>query len=263
MTAPSEQWIVSALRQATDRMPLPPESRWIRERRSTARVSTIAVVGAAAIFIVAVGITVGGGLRVDPRLVPGAVGTGTFEAREDAEWRVARAVARAALPSSLVLLRPAWIPAELGGSAECPSPLVSVTPGAGYQALYQGRVLSNGECATASAFMAVPTSTGWATTMWLAYGAQPGSGDHHSDPSSHPCGPLDPCGPMVEIGTFNERGTTVHVSRFVPGTDVAARRPDFQIHLWWNESGAHYDMLANDVELDDLLRVIRSLEPVQ
>jgi len=65
---------------------------------------------------------------------------------------------------------------------------------------------------------------------------------------------------MVEIGNFNERGTTVHVSRLAAGV---ASPPDFQIHLWWNEAGAHYDMLANDVELDDLLRVIRSLEPVR
>jgi len=243
MTTPSEQWIVSALRQATDRMPLPPESRWIRGRRSTARVSTIAVVGAAAIFIVAVGITVGG-LYVEPRLVPAAGGPSAFEAREDAEWRIARA----ALPSALVLLRPAWIPAEFRGSAECPSPLVTVGSragyqGAGYQARYQGRVLPNSGCA------------------WLAYGAELGSGDHHSDPS-RPCGPLDPCGPMVEIGTFNERGTTVYASRF-PETAVAPRPAEFQFHLWWNESGAHYDMLANEVELDDLLRVIRSLEPVQ
>lgn len=257
MTNPTEQWVVSALRQGTDRMPLPPESRWIRERRSTSRVATILVVGLVAVFIITVGVTIGA-LRVEPRLVPAAGAPRAIEAREDAEWTTARA----ALPSALVLLRPAWIPAELRGSAECPSPLVSVTPGAGYQALYQGRVLSNGECASASAPMAVPTSTGWRTTMWLAYGAELGSGDHHSDPSRRSCGPLDPCGPMVEIGTFNERGTTVHVSRF-PGTAVGSRPSDFQIHLWWNESGAHYDMLANDVELDDLLRVIRSLEPVQ
>ena len=44
------------------------------------------------------------------------------------------------------------------------------------------------------------------------------------------------------------------------GTAVASPQ---EFHLWWNESGAHYDMLANDVELDDLLRVIRSLEPVR
>lgn len=235
MTNPTEQWVVTALRQATDRMPLPPESRWIRERRSTSRVATILVVGLVAVFIIVVGMTIGA-LRVEPRLVPAAGGPSAFEAREDAEWRTARA----ALRSDLVLLRPVWIPAEFRGSAECPSPLVSVTPGAGYEARYQGRVLPNGECAV------------------LVYGAEFPSWDHHSDPS-RPCGPLDPCGPVVEIGTFNERGTTVHVG--IPRTDVAP--PPFQFAVWWNESGAHHDMLANDIELDDLLRVIRSLEPVQ
>jgi hypothetical protein len=235
MTTPSEQWIVSALREAADRMPLPPESRWIRERRSTPSVSMILLVGVAAILIIAAGMTIGA-LRVEPRLVPAAGGPSAFafEAREDVQWRTARA----ALRSDLVLLRPVWIPAEFRGSAECPSPLVIVT-GAGYEARYQGRVLPNGECAV------------------LVYGADP-SRDHQSDPSG-PCGPLDPCGPVVEIATFNERGTTVHVS--IPRTDVAP--PRLQFAVWWNESGAHHDMLANGIELDDLLRVIRSLEPVQ
>jgi len=52
MTTPSEQWIVGALRQATDRMALPPESRWIRGHHSTPHAPTIAVVGIIAIFIV-------------------------------------------------------------------------------------------------------------------------------------------------------------------------------------------------------------------
>ena len=73
MTTQSEQWIVSALREATDRMPLPPESRWIRERRSRPSVSMILLVGVAAMLIVAAGMTIGA-LRVEPRLVPASGG---------------------------------------------------------------------------------------------------------------------------------------------------------------------------------------------
>lgn len=258
MTTPSEQWIVSALREATDRVPLPPESRWIRERRSTPSVSMILLVGVAAIIIVVAGMTIGA-LRIEPRLVPAAGGPSASESREDAQWRTARA----ALPSALVLLRPAWIPAEFRGSAVCPSPVVTVDPPPAVQGdrtswvvRYQGRVLPNGGCA------------------WLEYGAEPGSG-HHSDPSlrDFECGRLDPCGPTVEIGTFDERGTTVHVRRLPRPDEVpegATRRllqnpgPTlFEFSVWWNESGAHYDVQSKGLELDDLLRVIRSLEPVQ
>lgn len=244
MTTPSEQWIVSALREATDRMPLPPESRWIRERRSTPSVSMILLIGVAAILIIAVGMTIGA-LRVEPRLVPAAGGPRASESREDAQWRTARA----ALPSDLVLLRPAWIPAEFRGSAVCPSPVVTADPPPAtatdrtrWVVRYQGRVLPNGECAL------------------LEYGAELGSGNHDPSQPHFECGRLDPCGPTVEIGTFDERGTTVHVR--MPRTEAAAQAP-FEFAVWWNESGTHYDVLSIGLEFDDLLRVIRSLEPVR
>ncbi len=230
MTTPSEQWIVSALRQATDRMPLPPESRWIRERRSTPRVSTIAVVGAAAIFIVAVGITIGA-LRVEPRVVP-AAGPSEFAVAEDTEWRIARF----ALPSDLVLLRPAWVPSEFRGSAQCPSPWALISRPS-YSVRYQGRVLPDGSCASL-----------------VLYG-QLGTQDDTDLPDG-----------LIETGTVNARGTTVHVRSRVPLPNVDPPLPFPQIHLWWNESGAHYDVMSSDLELVDLVdlvRVIRSLEPVR
>src|SRR6185503_5649006 len=119
MTTPSEQWIVSELRRATDRMPLPPESRWVRERRSTPRTSTVAVVAAAAILIVAFGMTIGA-LRVEPRLVP-AAGPSAFDVAEDEAWKSARAL----IASDLVLLRPTWVPSEFRGSGTSACPLPS------------------------------------------------------------------------------------------------------------------------------------------
>jgi hypothetical protein len=229
MTSLSEQSIVSALRQATDRMPLPPESRWVREPGSTPRGWTIAAVAAAAIFIVALGITIGA-LRVEPRLVP-AAGPGAFAVAEDTEWRIARA----ALPSDLVLLRPTWVPSEFRGSAECRSPLAFTGPGPSYSVLYRGRALGDGRC-----------------TGLVLYG-QLGTQDD-----------TDLVDGLTETDTINARGTTVHVRSGVPRTNSEFPPPLPQnIHLWWNESGAHYDVFSSDVELVDLVRVIRSLEPMR
>lgn len=252
MTTPSEQWIVSALRQATDRMPLPPESRWIRERRSTPRAWTIAVVGAA-IFIVAVGVTIGA-LRVEPRLAP-AAGSSAFVEAEDREWRIARFV----ITPDLVLLRPAWIPAEYRGSVECPSPWALTGTGAtpsrtstsGYLVEYRGRVLpdwrppigplGHSDCALLQLYGQLGTRDGVAGFLPEV---------------------------MAETGTVDARGTTVHVR-----SGVLRMHPDappslpqiFVWHLWWNESGAQYDVISydTDLELVDLIRVIRSLEPMR
>lgn len=243
MTTPSEQWIVSALRQATDRMPLPPESRWIRERRSTPRAWTIAVVGAAAIFIVAVGVTIGA-LRVEPRLAP-AAGSSAFVEAEDREWRIARF----AITSDLVLLRPAWIPSEYRGSAECPSPWALIGTGAtnsrtstsGYLVEYRGRRLPDGRCALIQLYGLLGTQD---DVDVLIDG-------------------------LIETGTVDARGTTVHVRsdgdlRRQP--DAPGSTPQIYVRrLWWNESGAHYDVISDDVDLElvDLIRVINSLEPMR
>jgi hypothetical protein len=240
MTTPSEQWIVSALRQATDRMPLPPESRWIRERRSTPRASTIAVVVAAATLIIAVGITIGA-LRAEPRLVPAAAGRpSTFAEAEDREWRITRF----AVASDLVVLRPTWIPAEYFGSVECPSPWALVGTGAtqsrtntsSYYVQYRSRLLPDGTCATFELYGLLGT---------------------FDDPK-----PVDG---LVET-TVAARGTTVHVRSGVPRTDlVPPPLPQYVQELWWNESGAFYALISfdPDLELVDLIRVVRSLEPMR
>lgn len=237
MTAPSEQWVVRALREATDRMPLPPESRWIREPR-TSRLSTIAVVGVAAILIVAIGMMIAA-LRVQPRIVP-AAGPDAFTLAEDREWRIARF----AVSSELVLLRPALVPTEFRGSAQCPSP--SAPQGrigsSNYLVEYRGRVQPPGRC-----------------TLLQFYGELGTQDDSEHLPDG-----------QVETSTFDARGTTVHVVSGVlqPSTDAPPPlTPIYLRHLWWNESGAHYDVIAfsndDDIALTDLVRVIASLEPMR
>lgn len=229
MTTPSEQWIASQLRQAVGKLPLPPESRWVREHRSTSRVSTIAMVSAVAILIIAM---VGGisALRVEPRVVPGS-SADAFVLREDAEW----GLAQSALPSAFVVLRPTWIPAEFRGSAECPSPWASfetLTPR--YFVRYQGDVLPNGRCA------------------WLVITGVSNIVSYAGLPDG-----------LDETGTVNARGTVVYVRSGTPRTNLGSPTPPHQIRLWWNESGATYEVMSNDVEIADLVRVVRSLEPMR
>ena len=241
MTTPSEQWIVSALRQATDRMPLPPESRWTRERQSTQHGSTIVLVGVAAALIIVVGMTIGA-LRVEPRAVP-AAGGDAFAVAEDKEWRITRF----AVASDLVVLRPTWIPSEFRGSVECPSPWALVGTGAtpsrtstsGYYVQYRGRLLPDGRSCAA----------------FELYG-QLGAFDD----------PRPPVDGLVET-IVDARGTTVHVRSGVPRTDLVPppQLPEFVRELWWMESGAFYAVISNDpdLELVDLIRVVNSLEPMR
>jgi hypothetical protein len=220
---------VSELRQAIDKMPLPPESHWLRERRATTGMSTIAMVSAVALLIVAV---VGGisALRVAPRVVPGS-SADAFVLREDAEWGLAQSV----LPSGFAVLRPTWVPAEFRGSADCPSPWASfetLTPS--YFVRYQGDILPNGRCA-------VLVITGVSKVM--SYAGLPDGLD--------------------DTGTVDARGTVVYVRSGTPRTNLGSPTPPHQIRLWWNESGATYEVWSNNVEVADLVRVVRSLEPMR
>ena len=238
MTTPSEQWIVSALREATDRMPLPPESRWIRERRSTPFVSTIMVVGVAATLIIAVGLTIGA-LRVEPRLVPAAAGVRpkTFAEVEDTEWRITRF----AVASDLMVLRPTWVPAGYQGSVACPSPWSRIGTGA-------------------------TSSRTDFSSYTVEYRRQQPDGICASLSLSGQLGEQDDTGPYGnEADTFDARSAIVHVERSAPRTDPRDPPPPYLLHVWWNEPGAHFDVLSNDpaLELADVMRIVRSLEPVR
>jgi hypothetical protein len=228
MTTPTEQLIVSALRRATDGMPLPPESRWIHEHGSTSRLSRMVMISAAAVLLIA--LVASSGLRVDPRVVPGS-SADAFVLREDAEW----GLTQSALPSAFVVLRPTWIPAEFRGSAECPSQWSSfetLTPS--YLVRYQGDLLPNGRCARLEI-------TG--VSEIVSYAGLPDGLD--------------------ETGTVDARGTVVYVRSGTPRTNLGSPTLPHQIRLWWNESGATYEVMSNDLEIADLVRVVRSLEPMR
>ena len=68
---------------------------------------------------------------------------------------------------------------------------------------------------------------------------------------------------LIETGTVNARGTVIHVRTGVPRTNLGSAPPLPQIYLWWKEAGATYEVISNDAELVDLVRVIRSLEPMR
>ncbi len=235
MNNPSEQWIVSALRRATDRMELPPESRWIRERRSTSHRSSLAMVAAATILVIAVGGAISA-LRVEPRVVP-ASGVDPFVAREDAAW----ARVRSQLPSAFVVLRPTWIPAEFRGSGDCLSPSGSAeAAGSGYargaapyySMDYKSSVLAGGMCAGFQL---------QGTLSVLKY-------------------PAPNC---VLVGTLAARGTTVGIQSCVGHGPQAPAGGTVSTGLWWVENGATYEIGSRDVDLADLIRIVRSLEPVK
>lgn len=229
MTTPSEQMVVSALRRATDAMPLPPESRWIRERGSTSRVSTMVMISAIAVLVIAV-VGASSGLRVEPRVVPAAPAD-AFAAREDAEWTLAHSV----LPSDFAMLRPTWIPAAFRGSPECPSPWATLDSlGPGYSMRYQSYILPNGRCAWL-------VLTGVSKIVSYA-GVSDG---------------------LDDAGTVDARDTVVHVRSGTPLAGIGSPVPIYQIHLWWYESGGTYEVKSNDPELADLVRVLRSLEPMR
>lgn len=228
MTSPSEHWIVSELRHATDRMPLPPESRWVRERRSVLSPSTIAAVSALAILTIALlgGI---GALRTEQRVVP-AAGADAFAIREDGEWRLTQSM----VPSTLPVLRPTWIPGEFRGSPTCPSPWATLDSlGPGYLVRYQSRPLPDGRC------------------TWLLVTGVAKIVSYAGIPDG-----------LSDTGTVDARGTVIHVRSGTPIMGIGSPAALEQIRLWWNESGATYEVVSNDLEIAELVRVVRSLEPM-
>jgi len=244
MSTPSEQLIVNALRRATDRMALPPESRWIRERRASSPGSTLALVVAAAVLVIAVGGAINA-LRTEPRVVP-ASGVDPFMAREDAAW----ARVRSDLPSDFVVLRPSWIPAEFRGSGDCPSPTGSAEalghgyargPTPSYTVDYKSNLLSDGMCA------------GFELVGAFRTGGFP-------EPGAAPT-PRSGC---VPVGTLAARGTVVGVQTCVEhGPQTRPPGRDVYTWLWWTENGGTYQIGSRDIELADLIRIVRSLEPVR
>lgn len=231
MTTPSERWIESALRHATDSLPLPPESRWIRERSSKSSGWTIAVLAAAALFVVAVAGAIGA-LRDEPRVVP-ATEIDPFYAREAAEWERVRSL----LPSDVVMLRPTWIPAQFRGSAGCPSPVYGSVTSRRYVVRYQSTLLPSGLCA------------------FLDFTEVPDVRSYTGFPDR-----------LLDAGSVNVRGT---VAWLRTGTTGSSRDLGYYgdapvlTYLWWNEGGATYEIGGINIAVNDLVRVLNGLETVR
>lgn len=228
MTIPSEQWLVTALREATERTPLPPESRWIREPGAKTSAWAIAVVVAAAIILVLVAGAIGA-LRLEPRVVP-STQYDAFRTTEEAAWMRLRSD----VPPDLILLRPTWMPAEFVGSADCPSPVASALQSYPYERLvgsmrYNGPLRPDRSCSSIQ-IVAIPELLS-----------------------------LPPVG-LVGAGTVDARGRVVYVSVNAPSPPGAFRTSTY---LMWHEFGATYSVSSADTTLADLIRIVDRLQPVR
>lgn len=233
MSTPSEQWVVAEVRRATERLELPPESRWIRERTSPSGALTPAIVTVAAVFLIAV-IGVMLGLRQAPRLVPAAP-PDTFAVAEDGAWGSVRSAL-----STAVVLRPTWLPAKFRAtSADCPSPVVSIDT--------TGRSLQR----YIMRYNAGPPDPNCAAITVTQYDFTASDGYRGIDDAHRSCD---------RAGTANARGSLVLVFICVDHGPQHYRSWTF---LFWNEAGVGNEVGSNDLELGDLLRIVQSLEPVQ
>lgn len=232
MSSPYEQSIGRALQSAAARIPAPPESRWVpsHSARSGANAAVLAI--AAAILILMGGVAI----VVSQPTVPAAPGD-PFSVADDAAW----AQVRAELPSA-VILRPTWIPDEFKttGTADHPSPQVSIQNANGtYAVSYYG-----------TPFPAVRDSAlqGWPRVEIKTLTVKPEDSFYGVQ--------------LVDVAPINARGTTVRV-RVGPRVLDVNGQPHQLIYMNWLEGGTSYELNTLDVNLTDLTRVLRSLEPMK
>ena len=235
MSTPSEQWVVNALRQATDQLPLPPESRWIRERRSTSRLQPAVMAVLAAMFIVAVAGTIGA-LRAE-RIVP-ATPSEAFVAADDAAWQQVRA----AMPADVLVLRPALLPVEFrtAGTPECPSPTASWQQMARtYDVVYRSGAIVGPQS---------KPENSTCVRLEFSIGRQVE-------------GTVSPS--LTEVGTISARGTSIRVRAGTEFSDRFTGVSRHLVYLNWTESGSFYEISTFDLDLPTLAAIVRSLEPVR
>jgi hypothetical protein len=228
MNAPSEQWIVGELRRAASRYPLPPESGWVPERRSTSRGWTTAMALATVIFAVAVVAAVNA--QLESRLVPSM---DPFVVVEDAEW----ARVRSGIPADVVVLRPAWIPPQFHDPTTCPfqPSVLGTVDRLRYTVRYFGRPLASGLC------------------EFLDFTEVPDVRSYTGYPDN-----------LVDFGPlYGVRESVVWVRS---GTTGASRDLKYYgeseqlTYIWWNEGGRTYEVGGVNVSIGDLVRVLMELE---
>ena len=235
MSVTTEQLVARAMRDVAERIALPAESSWVPETRPRAPGLHVATVVAAAALIVAAGVALGA-FR-ESRTVP-ATQPNAFKVADDAEWsRI-----RAALPADVVVLRPTWIPAEFTeiGTSDCVTPLgAAFAASAGYDFNYRkGKFI----------YIASPARNP---------AAGPSCAKIEITRAAHQVS-----GQLTEVGVLNERGTTVQVRTGPRVFDVDGNGHQL-IYLNWIENGTQFELSSLDLEMPDLLRVLRSLEPVK
>jgi len=229
----SEESVGRALLNAVAGISAPPESRWFPDRRarSGARMAIVAVAAATLILLSGIAIT------AVPRTVPASPGD-PFSVADEAAW----AQVRLTFPSA-VILRPTWVPDEFKrtGSGDCPSPTASVQNANGtYAVTYLGTLIRMPPGSkNAQACTRVEVKTLIVTPEDSFYGVQ-----------------------LVDVAPINARGTTVRV-RVGPRVSDVNGQPHQLIYMNWLEAGTSYELNTLDVNLADLARVLRSLEPIK
>ena len=233
MSSPFEQSIGRALQNAAATIPVPPESRWVPDRRARSGANAAVLVVAAAMLILLGGIAV----TALPRAVP-ATPADPFGVADDAAW----GQVHSAIPSAVVL-RPTWIPDEFKrtGTGDCLSPTASVQNASGtYTVTYLGTLFhmppgsKNPQACTR-----VELKTLTVKPEDSFYGVQ-----------------------LVDVAPINARGTTVRV-RVGPRVFDVNGQPHQLIYMNWLEGETSYELNALDVNLTDLTRVLRGLEPMR
>ncbi len=227
MTTTSEQSVGRALEAAVGRIALPPESSWIPEARPRSGGLTAFAAVAAVILVLLVGAELST-LRQQGSTV--GARPNAFRVADDAEW----AWIRAALPADVVVLRPTWIPAEFMdvGTSDCPTPLgIPIVSDRGYVFNYRKGKLLNPENANSCPKIEIKRNAYQVSIQ------------------------------LIESGVVNERGTTVLVRT---GPVVLRNGTPYQlIYLNWIEDGTQFELSSLDLEMMEILRVLRSLEPMK
>lgn len=245
MISSSDQEVVIALRVAASRIVVPPEERWVRERRSAQRAWVIATL---ALVLVAL-IAAVGALRGEPRTVPGSgshtappagspaggVVTTAYGVTDDTPW----IRARAGVAPGFVVLRPTWLPRASEVASRCELDVLRYAeenPSNGYHVSYDGTSNNGDRCGFLLGGHRDPSLSGAAN---LAEMSRHGFG---TDRTGAP------------LATFMTRGSVVYMWDYAGTGGVLAE---------WIEPGAYYEVIGFGFELGDLIRLVNSLEPVR
>jgi len=244
MISSSNQEVVIALRVAASRIVVPPEERWVRERRSAQRAWVIATLALALVALIAAV----GALRGEPRTVPGSgshtappaespagVSTAVYAVTDDAPW----IRARARVAPGFVVLRPTWLPRASDSASPCELDLLRYAEEQStdvYHLSYNGISYNGNRCILLLGGHRDPTLSGAPDLTAMS---------RHGFAADRTGAPL---------ATFMTRGSVVYMWPYAGPGGVLAE---------WIEAGAYYEVIGTGFEVSELIRVVNSLEPVK